>query len=126
MRRLCSTMLVAGFALTAGCGGSSYGGGGPTDPGTGVGDTCPAGTVCMRSASFFPGSLTVSRNATVTFSNTSVVDHNVVFDTPLPAPTTNIGLIGYGSATTRDFATVGTYNFHCTIHDGMTGKIVVQ
>lgn len=125
MRRICSTMLVAGFALTVACGGSSYGGGGgPTDPGGG--NTCPAGTVCMLFTSFSPTSLTVARNSTVTFSNTSTVDHNILFDTPIPAATTDIGPIGYGTSTTRAFGTAGTYKFHCTIHPGMNGEIVVQ
>lgn len=80
----------------------------------------------MRAASFNPPSLTVANNSTVTFSNNSTVDHNVVFDTPIPVATTDIGLIAYGSSTMRTFGTVGTYNFHCTIHSGMTGRVVVQ
>jgi plastocyanin len=129
MRKLCSTILVSGVAIFFGCGGGSGGGGGysnnPNDPGGG-GDTCPAGTVCMRAASFNPTSLTVANNTTVTFSNNSNVDHNVVFDPPLPAATANIGLISYGSVATRTFGTVGTYTFHCTIHNGMIGQVVVQ
>jgi plastocyanin len=80
----------------------------------------------MRASTFNPTSLTVANNTTVTFSNNSTVDHNVVFDAPTPAATANIGLISYGSIATRTFGTVGTYNFHCTIHDGMIGKVVVQ
>ena len=127
MRRLGSTMLVAGFAILAGCGGSSGGGttyNNPTDPGGGN-TTCPATTVCMRASTFQPLSLTVTKGATVTFSNTSTVDHNTVFDAT-PQTVTNIGLIGYGTMTTRTLSVVGTYNFHCMIHDGMTGSIVAQ
>jgi plastocyanin len=127
MVKLRSKILVAGIAIFFGCSGGSGGGynNNPTDPGTGN-NTCPVGTVCMRAASFFPTSLTVASNTTVTFSNNSTVDHNIVFDTPIPAATTNIGLISYGSSTTRTFGTVGTYNFHCTIHSGMAGSVVVQ
>lgn len=125
MNKLCSKMLVAGVAIFFGCSGGSGGYQNPTDPGTG-GDTCPAGTVCMRAAAFSPTSLTVSNNTTVTFNNNSTVDHNVVFDTPIPAATSDIGLIAYGSSATRAFGTVGTYNFHCTIHPLMTGRVIVQ
>ena len=127
MRKICSTMLVAGLVVFFGCSGGSGGyNNNPTDPGPGGGDTCPAGTVCMRASTFNPTSLTVASNTTVNFSNNSTVDHNVIFDTPIPAATTNIGLITYGSSTTRAFGTVGTYKFHCTIHDGMAGQVVVQ
>jgi len=127
MRKLCSSMMAAGLAIFFGCSGGSGGySNNPNDPGGGNNDTCPAGTVCMRASTFFPTTLTVARNVTVTFANNSTVDHNIVFDTPIPAATTNIGLISYGSSTTRDFGTVGTYNFHCTIHSGMTGQVVVQ
>ncbi|HUQ20250.1 MAG TPA: plastocyanin/azurin family copper-binding protein [Gemmatimonadaceae bacterium] len=128
MRKFCSTMFVAGFfVVVSGCGSGGYGSNNsPTGPGTGT-TTCPAGAVCMGPATFVPANITVPSNTTVTFSNTSTVDHEIVFDAPLPATTANIGLVSYGSSATRTFATVGTYNFHCTIHPStMVGKVVVQ
>jgi hypothetical protein len=132
MRKLCSLVMVAGFVAIAGCGGGGgggYGGGGnPNDPGGGGGNNnpCPSGTVCMLASSFNPTSVTVNKGTTVTFNNNSLVDHNIVFDAPVPEATTDIGPISYGSSTTRVFNTAGTYNFHCTIHAGMTGKVIAQ
>lgn len=132
MRKLASMTLAAGFTILAACGGSGgsgYGtgpGGGNTGGNGGGNDTCPANTVCMRAASFSPTSVSVAKGATVTFSNNSTVDHHVVFDTPLPEAVADIGTISGGYTATRMLGTSGTYNFHCTIHAGMTGSVVVQ
>ena len=37
----------------------------------------------------------------------------------------NSGSIQGGGVFTHTFANVGTFNYHCTIHDGMTGQVVV-
>ena len=130
MRKIISGCCVIGLSILCACGGGYGGskGGGtyttPTDPGTNA--SCPASTICMGSASFSPASLTVSKGTTVTFNNNSTVDHNVVFDAPAPTGVADVGAIAYGSTTSRTFASAGTFNFHCTIHAGMTGTLVVQ
>jgi plastocyanin len=127
MKKLCQFALVAGFWIVSACGGSGgYSGGNPTGPGTGGNINCPANNVCMGSAAFVPTSITVTKGTLVTFNNTSVVDHNIVFDAPLPAAVENPGSLPYGSSVGRTFATAGTYNFHCTIHGGMTGMVIAQ
>jgi plastocyanin len=78
----------------------------------------------MRAASFDPAELSVSRGATVAFENNSGVTHDVVFDAPISPGVTNIGTITSG-AVTRTFTTAGNWNFHCTLHGGMNGRIVV-
>ena len=129
MRKIASGACVIGFSILCACGGSYGGsnGGGtyttPTDPGN---TTCAASTICMGSATFSPTSLTVSKGATVTFNNNSTVDHNVVFDAPTPPGVADVGAIAYGSSTSRTFGNTGTFNFHCTIHAGMSGTLVVQ
>jgi plastocyanin len=129
MRKIGSMALVVGFSILNACGGSYGGGGGgggytgPTDPGN---TACPANTVCARASSFDPATLTVAKGTVVTFDNKSTVDHNVIFDAPTPPGVADIGAFAYGTSTTRTFGTVGTYNFHCTIHAGMTGTITVQ
>ena len=79
----------------------------------------------MRSAVFDPTELSVTKGSSVTFSNTSTVPHNVVFDAPLDPAVVDIGQINSGATSSRTFNTSGTWNFHCTIHGGMDGKIVV-
>ena len=128
MRKIGVVASVLVFATLNACGGSYGGGGGsgyntPTDPGN---TTCPANTVCARAASFEPTSLTVAKGTVVKFDNSSTVDHNVIFDAPTSPGVDDIGAFAYGTSTTRTFGTAGTFNFHCTIHAGMSGKVIVQ
>jgi plastocyanin len=50
--------------------------------------------------------------------------HNVTFDDPLLAPQSS-QTISRGTHTVV-FSTVGTFDYHCTIHTEMTGSIVVH
>ena len=104
--------------------GGGYGDPGPTS-------ACPGGTFCLRDATFDPTTLTVNANTAVAFQNNSGVTHHVVFDAPASAKavgTGNSGDIGDISSGTvqRAWSVAGTYNFHCTIHAGMTGAVTVQ
>ena len=78
----------------------------------------------MRASTFQPTTLTVAKGTSVTFQNSSGIDHNVVFDNATSGAA-DIGLISSGSVV-RTFNTAGTFAFHCTIHAGMTGSITVQ
>jgi plastocyanin len=80
----------------------------------------------MQAASFSPTELTVAKGTTVGFQNQSSVVHNIVFDAPQPDGTpADIGNINSPATVTRLFGTSGTFNLHCTIHPGMTAKVIV-
>jgi plastocyanin len=86
----------------------------------------------MGASNFTPASRTVTAGTTVTWQNDSGVTHNVTWDnaggrTAAGAGdgTGDIADIGSGSHT-RLFSTAGPYGFHCTIHAGMNGSLVVQ
>ncbi len=123
---------VIAFAMCVACSG---GGGDGTGPGSGGGGggggggsgggACPAGSVCMLSASFTPTSLTVARGGSVNFVNESGVQHTVVFTAPRPAGVDDIGLHLSGT-NTRTFGTAGRFPFRCTVHAGMDGEINVN
>ena len=100
-----------------GVGGVGGGGGGN--------NACPANTVCMRSATFDPTSLTVSKGTIVTFHNDSQINHTVNFDGTRPSGVTDVPLNDSGDFP-RTFNDAGTFKFHCTQHIGMTGQVVVQ
>lgn len=117
-----------GYATGPTTGGSSTTGGNTTygDPGTANSCTPSSTTVCLTpNNTFDPSSITVAAGATVSWSNTTGVTHNVTFDaaTGAPASIANFSA-GVRSAT---FATAGTYTYHCTIHGlSMSGTVVVQ
>jgi len=76
---------------------------------------------------FMPSPDTIAAGDTVLFA-WHAVPHNVVWDST-PAAVANIGDDddGFTSGDSSRVLTVaGTYRYHCEIHDGMDGVIVVQ
>jgi plastocyanin len=72
--------------------------------------------------SFSPTSLTVAVGTTIVWQNQDAVNHTV---------TSNTGVFDSGNMGKNDkflytFATAGTYPYHCKIHSGMTGTIIVE
>ena len=88
----------------------------------GASSVAPAAvTVTMSATRFTPGTITVRRGGTVTWSNSSEIVHTVTgagFDS---------GDIGAGKTFSRQFDRAGTYDYHCAPHKaaGMVGRVVV-
>lgn len=72
---------------------------------------------------FSPGLVSIARNGTVTWVNSSIYEHNVTFSTT-GAPS-NIPNLASGSVA-RAFPAAGTFAYYCSNHAGMTGQVVVQ
>ena len=117
--RPCSLKVLLAIVALA-CGGS--GDGGIVDPPPGT--PSATATVTLGAASFVPASVSITRNGTVTWNNTSAVTHNVTFTAATGAPQ-NIGDHTSGS-NSRTFNTAGTFNYRCTLHGGMDGAVTVQ
>jgi plastocyanin len=79
-------------------------------------------SVWMQNIAFNPTSLTVAVNATVTWTNKDAMTHNVTSDSGLFVS----GNINPGGTYSHQFTSAGTYTYRCTIHTGMTGRIIVQ
>jgi plastocyanin len=80
---------------------------------------------CSSSSSTSPNTVTMSNlsfSPSVTWKNNDSVQHSVTSDTGL----FDSGLFNAGGSYSHTFSTAGTYNYHCSIHAGMTGKIIVQ
>ena len=110
--------IVAASLATAGCGSST------APPKTGVQSRVINANTNLT---FTPTPDTIAAGDTVRFTWHSV-PHNVVWDAT-PAAVANIGSGDTGFTagdSTRVLGTPGTYAYHCDIHDGMTGVIVVQ
>jgi plastocyanin len=77
----------------------------------------------MPTAAFEPPSLTIRRNESVTWTNTSGLVHNITFaggGAPDNIPDHSSG------SNVRTFTTTGTFEYRCTNHSGMNGSIIVQ
>ena len=70
---------------------------------------------------FNPASANADVNGFVTWNNSDSPTHTVTFDN---GP--DCGTIASGASQTVQFATAGTFAYHCRIHPSMKGKIVVS
>jgi plastocyanin len=115
--RIALVVLVLG-ALFAACGGSDDGGSASNDT-----ETTKAGaagpTIQLKDLKFDPDELTIEKGQTVTWEWKESVLHNVTGD-------------GFKSENESDgtfthtFTKPGTYDYQCTLHSGMKGKVTVS
>jgi plastocyanin len=99
--------------ILVGCGGDD----GPSEPTDGGADA----TVAVENNLFSPSAVSVPINGTVTWQwNSGGVAHNVTFADGAPGS-------GDRSSGTfeRLFSTPGAFNYQCTIHPGMAGRVDV-
>ena len=133
MTRMRSIVITAGLGLLvtlSACGNGppevAAGGGGPV-VGVAGGNLGQAGTKVTANSSnqFAPGTITASTGEVIQWTVASdSVPHNVTFDSDstLDSPST----LGPGETWQVKFTVPGTYAYHCTIHDGMTGQVTVS
>jgi plastocyanin len=137
MRTAALTLAVAGLALVAGCASSS----GPSAPAAGSsssmsgmagmgstgaaassGATTSGDAVTVKNFSFAPMSLTVPVGSTVTWTFDDSAKHTVTAkDKSFSSPD-----LSSGQTYKHIFTTAGTYQYICSIHQYMTGTIVVK
>ena len=91
------------------------------DNGGGGGNQGP-NEVWMQSNSFSPQNLTVNAGTTVVWTNKDGTAHTVTSDTGVFGS----GNLGNNATFSFMFATAGSFQYHCTLHPGMTGTITVQ
>ena len=77
-----------------------------------------AGTV------FAPVSVTIRAGEYVTWRNSDAIGHTTTEDSATPL--WNSGTLGPGGSFQRYFPATGTYTYHCGIHAGMNGTVVVN
>jgi plastocyanin len=117
---------IAGCAVlaVAGCSKST-----PTAPASSAPvSSAPAGThpaaansITIQNFSFT--ALTVKPGATITVTNKDPVDHTVTADS---GDAFNVRVTAGATATFTAPTKAGTYAYHCTIHPGMHGSLVVS
>jgi plastocyanin len=134
-------LLIACLALTltfAACGDDDDddGGGSSVAPATTTETTAPPSAkngetaeVSMKDIAFNPGSITISKGDTVTWTNDESVGHDVT-KTDGPGPdfsSGDPGGMGEGDTFSETFTTAGEISYECTVHaPGMSGTITVK
>lgn len=82
----------------------------------------PVNAAVLGTAAFAPDALTVDAGTTVTWTNTDSVAHTSTSD----ASGWDSGVVAPGGQFSRSFQTAGTFRYHCAIHPGMVGTVVVR
>ena len=110
-RGLVAGLVVAVLLVLVACGG-----------GTSARDASPvaSGSVVMKDQAFQPPHIQVPVRTTVTFTNADQVVHQVRFD---DGPQSD--RLVFGATFQRAFDTPGTFDYVCTIHSGMVGRVTV-
>jgi plastocyanin len=77
-------------------------------------------TIVMKDSEFRPNHAAVSRGTTVTWQNDDQYPHDVAFTGGPQSPT-----LDSGGTYQRTFDEAGTFDYECTIHPGMVGRVTV-
>lgn len=80
-------------------------------------------SVSIADNSFTSSSLTVAKGTKVIWTNNGATIHTVTSD---DGASFDSGAIASGGTFSYTFNTTGTFGYHCQIHSGMTGTIIVS
>jgi plastocyanin len=94
----------------------------PTSDGASSTVTIPMGAEALGNRAFNPDEVNVAVGGTVTWVNADKVSHTSTSN----ATGWNSGTIAAGQQFATVFPTAGTFPYHCTIHPGMVGTVVVR
>jgi plastocyanin len=121
--------IVSGVLIVATACGGSYSSSTPASPtptpapgGTSSSVAIPIGAASLGTAAFMPDQLNVAVGETVTWTNTDSVAHTSTSD----AAGWDSGIVAPGGHFSSTFQTAGTFSYHCAIHPGMVGTVVVH
>jgi len=78
-------------------------------------------TITISNFAFNPQTLTVKAGTTVTWVNDDPAGHTVTVDGGFSS-----GTFSKGQSFSHTFNDTGAYDYHCTIHPSMKGKIIVE
>jgi plastocyanin len=132
MRRLASTFALLATLAAAGCGGggSSTSSSAPASSAPATSTPAASGGVVkvdMKNIQFNPKTITIKKGATVEWVNQDSSNHDVTKSSgPGPQFASGTGNIGSGGTYKQTFNAAGTIQYHCTVHPGMNGTIVVK
>ena len=126
VRAAAATALIASVAACSS--GGTTGTAGTTAAKSEAPVTGPTGTatdkVEVKDFAFKPGTIKVKAGTTVTWTFDDTSEHTVASKTGETEIPQSAHLAG-GKTYTHVFATAGSFGYHCTLHNSMTGTVVV-
>lgn len=94
----------------------------PAPGGPALAVTIPMGAEVLGNRSFAPDALDIAVGTTVTWTNTDSTSHTTTSN----ASGWDSGIIAPGRQFSFAYQTAGTFPYHCAIHPGMVGTVVVH
>ena len=94
----------------------------PTPDGPSSSVSIPVGASSLGNSAYSPDELSVVAGTTVTWMNRDSESHTSASD----AAGWNSGVVAPGGQFSVAFQTPGTFSYHCAIHPGMVGTVVVR
>ena len=94
----------------------------PPSGGTSVSVTIPMGAATLGDRAYVPGQVDVAVGATVTWMNTDATVHTSTSD----GNGWDSGIVPPGGQFSFAFQREGTFRYHCSVHPGMVGTVVVR
>ncbi|MFA6492756.1 MAG: cupredoxin family copper-binding protein [Patescibacteria group bacterium] len=77
-------------------------------------------SILIENFSFNPSEITIAKDVEVTFKNDDSANHNITFEN------FQSGDMKPGDTYKHTFDSTGTFNYYCSLHPQMKGKIIVQ
>ena len=74
----------------------------------------------IQNFAFSPGALNIKKGTSVTWTNNDSAPHQI------KSAIFNSNLLSNGQSFTFTFNEIGTFNYSCSIHPSMLGKIIVE
>ncbi len=116
MKKIWIVGLLVILVLIAGCYGTKT-------TTSGLATTAAANSVEIKGFAFNQATITVAKGTTVTWTNDDSAPHTV---TTTNAPVDfDSGTMNKGDTFSQTFDTAGTYEYYCSIHPSMKGKVIV-
>jgi plastocyanin len=94
----------------------------PTPNGPSSTVTIPMGAQTLGNRAYTPDDVNVVVGDTVTWMNTDTTSHTSTSD----ATAWDSGIVAPGKGFSFAFKAAGTFRYHCAIHPGMIGSVVVR
>ena len=110
-------LAIALIIVANGCGKKS-----PTSPPNNNGNST-ARSISISGFYFIPSATNISVGDTVTWRNNDSVPHTVTSDAGSELHSPSLSL---GQTYRHVFSAAGTFSYHCSVHPGMRGSVVVR
>ena len=94
----------------------------PTPAGSSSSVTIPVGAERLGNKAYTPDQLNIAAGTTVTWMNADSIAHTSTSD----GSGWNSGIVAPGGQFSFLFQSAGSFSYHCAIHPGMVGTVVVH